>query len=540
MRVSNIQNNNTQFKSHSYKIQPKSEKLIIQTDNNPYLGDKPYIVTSDYPDKEVEMNQDNRNFYQSVPIKNKDLSYHIIYKDTGAIDTKNGEDYKVDTDFLQQKASFYLRKKHNQPIIHAIKSGTAKGKLITKDKIGLSDNSFINSLKEPTILLTKKFHHNLSNPNIVGIIYTSDDAGSFSHIATQLRTRTDACGTVFDNKIVSNLKKFEGQNIELQLKDNFIKFNKIENTKGARKYPNIEVPELEYSDKILTSKEYTPNLVGAKALNLAKLERLSKDKKINAIIPKSIALPFGYIDNLLKQENEQPFYENKNSQNQIDNILETMKENNINTDKIMVRSSFNGEDLPNYSAAGIYNSFSVNMSSDTDELTNKEFLFYSIQMVAESKNWDNAVISRKRYNIPDEKIQPTVLLQEQVDEDYKFTLYTDDKNGNLKIDLFSDENWNNEETTQPHVFTYNKKDKTLKYNSIQMNDSSVTFDEKMNIIDSDPIKNDLSNNKKLFKVLKSIIKDALVIEKEFKAPQDIEGGIKGNQTYIWQTRNIVD
>ena len=73
-----------------------------------------------------------------------------------------------------------------------------------------------------------------------------------------------------------------------------------------------------------------------------------------------------------------------------------------------------------------------------------------------------------------------------------------------------------------------------------MNDSSVTFDENMNIIDSDPIKNDLSNNKKLFKVLKSIIKDALVIEKEFKAPQDIEGGIKGNQTYIWQTRNIVD
>ncbi len=339
---------------------------------------------------------------------------------------------------------------------------------------------------------------------------------------------------------VSNLKKFEGQNIELELKDNFIKFNKIENTKGARKYPNIEVPELEYSDKILTSKEYTPNLVGAKALNLAKLERLSKDKKINAIIPKSIALPSGYIDNLLKQENEQPFYENKNSQNQIDNILDTMRENNINTDKIMVRSSFNGEDLPNYSAAGIYNSFSVNMNSDTDELTNKEFLFYSIQMVAESKNWDNAVISRKRYNIPDEKIQPTVLLQEQIDEDYKFTLYTDDKNGNLKIDLFSDENWDNEETTQPHVFTYNKKDKTLKYNSIQMNDSSVTFDENMNIIDSDPIKNDLSSNKKLFKVLKSIIKDALVIEKEFKAPQDIEGGIKGNQTYIWQTRNIVD
>ena len=72
-----------------------------------------------------------------------------------------------------------------------------------------------------------------------------------------------------------------------------------------------------------------------------------------------------------------------------------------------------------------------------------------------------------------------------------------------------------------------------------MENSAVTFDENMNIIDSEPIKNDLSKNKKLFKQLNKLVKNALVIEKEFGAPQDIEGGIKDNDLYVWQTRNIV-
>ena len=61
----------------------------------------------------------------------------------------------------------------------------------------------------------------------------------------------------------------------------------------------------------------------------------------------------------------------------------------------------------------------------------------------------------------------------------------------------------------------------------------------MKIINSEPIKNDLSGNKKLFEQLNKLVKNALVIEKEFGAPQDIEGGIKDNDLYIWQTRNIV-
>lgn len=45
--------------------------------------------------------------------------------------------------------------------------------------------------------------------------------------------------------------------------------------------------------------------------------------------------------------------------------------------------------------------------------------------------------------------------------------------------------------------------------------------------------------KKVWDVVKNLVKNALVLEKEFGKPQDIEGGIKNGQLYFWQARNIV-
>ena len=72
-----------------------------------------------------------------------------------------------------------------------------------------------------------------------------------------------------------------------------------------------------------------------------------------------------------------------------------------------------------------------------------------------------------------------------------------------------------------------------------MTDSFVTYDENENMIDITPIEEDLSGNEKLFEQLRRVVKNALVIEKEFGAPQDIEGGIKDGKIYFWQSRNIV-
>lgn len=540
MRISYLnQHNKINFDAHTYKIKPKNDEVTIQTDNEPYLGNSPYIVSPNFykwdSNKKI-MKQNGKYFTQTIPITSNTINYHIEYNDSGKIDNNNGKDYEIDCKQMQQKASLYLRKLHNQPIIHAIKSGKATGKLLHQEDVNINNSDCLNNIKEPTILISKKFHTDISNPNIVGIIYTSDDSGSFTHLSTQLRTRTDVCGAIYNPKVIEKLEKLNGKNIELELKDNYIKFNETNKTYSPKQYKKINVPQQKDCDKILTSDEYNSDIIGAKAVNLKRLEELSKSGKIHSTIPKSIALPNKYIEKLFTDNNDE-FYNDENSKDNMNEILSKMDEQKINSNPFMVRSSFNGEDLPNYSAAGIYKSTCA--YKDIDSEFTRETLYDAIQTIADSKMSKDAISSRKRHKISDNDIKTGIIIQNRIDEDYKFTIYTDDNNNNLKIDLYSDDAWYNEEATQPHVFTYNKDTKELKYNSIQMGDMSVTFDEDMNIIDSDKIKNDLSNNKKLFKQLHNIIDDALTIEQEFGTPQDIEGGIKGDNTYIWQTRNIV-
>ena len=540
MRISYLnQYNQINFDAHTYKIRPKNDEVTIQTDNEPYLGDSPYLISPNFYEWDTNkksMKKEGKYFTQNIPITSNIINYHIEYDDSGKIDNKNGKDYEINCKKMQQNASLYLRKLHNQPIIHAIKSGKATGKLLHQENIGLNNSDFINNINEPTILLAKKFHTNMSNPNIVGIIYTSDDSGSFTHLSTQLRTRTDVCGAIYNPKIIEKLEKLNGKNIELELKDNYIKFNETNKTYSPKQYKKINVPQQKNCDKILTSNEYNSDIIGAKAVNLKRLEELSKSKKIHSIIPKSIALPNNYIEKLFTENNDK-IYNDENSKNNMNEILSKMKEQKINSNPFMVRSSFNGEDLPNYSAAGIYSSTCVYKNIEPEDT--REGLYYAIETVADSKMSKDAIASRKRHKIPDNDIKTGIIIQDFIDEDYKFTIYTDDDNHNLKIDLYSDNAWFYENAIQPHIFTYNKDTKKLQYDAIQMDNISVTFDEDMNIINSDKIENNLSNNKKLFKQLHNIIDDALTIEQEFGVPQDIEGGIKDDNTYIWQTRNIV-
>ena len=63
------------------------------------------------------------------------------------------------------------------------------------------------------------------------------------------------------------------------------------------------------------------------------------------------------------------------------------------------------------------------------------------------------------------------------------------------------------------------------------------FDEDYNLIDKKVTGK--HKIKEIWAELEKLVKNALIIEKEFGKPQDIEGGIKDKQVYLWQTRNIV-
>jgi len=196
----------------------------------------------------------------------------------------------------------------------------------------------------------------------------------------------------------------------------------------------------------------------------------------------------------------------------------------------MVRSSYNGEDVKDYSAAGLYSSY---------ESMNNDYLNEIIKLVWESKWNPMAYYSRLEHGIDHEKIRPTVIVQDYVDADYTFTLYTKDpeKDDSLLIEM------NTKKSIDPYIIRYNRKDDTVNVESIARYGRKIKLDENQKIIHADPINDPVKKDEKEWMpLLKKICHAALEVEQEFKAPQDIEGGIKFEdgkpQIYFWQTRDI--
>lgn len=524
MRVSGLNMHQPIFKAHSYEVEHKNTRVAIQTDNEKNLGNEPYLVSQHSWGKDEEKMRKEGDLYSAtVYTVSPDFRYHILYKDTGNIDLKDGEDYRINPRKMLQRVAHDSRIMHRQPTIFTIKEGKTVGKIVyDNDGYGVFSEKSLN-VDEPTIIITPAFEHDAGNPNIVGIIFTAYDCGAFSHITTQLRQQTNVCGAVFEPNVIEKLISLNGKNVELEIKDGAINFKETNEIGRPMVYPKIDVPKLKPCNKVLTSKEYISDIIGAKAVNLRRLEELKEQGKIDAVIPESIALSHGYIQEILEEI----------SQEKMDNLCKMLFDNGIVKDKkdqVMVRSAFNGEDLPNYSAAGIYRT----TVGDTDDI---EHFYRAIRSVAKSKWDDNAIFSREMYNIPEDNIQFGVLLQRRIRPDYKFTLYTDDEKDNLKIDLST--RYFFDKTVNPNTFTYNKKTGELTYDSIQLENPVGIFNENQELESIEPVTNDLSDNKELFEQIRKVAENALVVEKEFGHPQDIEGGIKGDEIYFWQSRNIV-
>ena len=535
--------NQISFKAHTYKVSPKVPLITIQTDNKPYMGDEPHVVSSCFEPyaKSTKMVKDGRSFYCDLFAFGDKVKYHLDYQDTHRKDKNDGKDYEINCRQLVNTSNLFLSRLHHRPLVHSIKPGKTVGKLkFAEIKSEDEAKELYKSIKQPTILVTNSLAGIIpDNPNLVGVICTEHDFPAFSHYSTQLRSNFDVCASVLDPKIIRDMRKFEGRNFELSVKDDKIMYNPTIRQAKQREYPAISVPKLKYCDKILNSKDYTPDVIGAKAVNLRKLEVLKEQGKIDVIIPKSVALPYGFIEKFLADNPVQhSFYNDKYCKTKTDELKRVLSENGIDSDVLMVRSAFNGEDLENFSAAGLYLTRPV---SKTRGEYPDSFVYDAVKAVADSKNSTTTRQILSKYKINSDDIKPGIILQNGIIPDYKFTFYTDDGEGNIKIDLISGDSTNFEEgKVLPHVFTYNKNTGKLNYNSIQLGTGSVTFDEKMKILSYSPIEENLSDNKELSAQLKKLAENVMAIEQAFGAPQDIEGGIKDGQIYLWQSRNIVN
>ena len=529
------------FEAISYKIRPfQPTKFYVQADSNPALGDASSLV-SKFPwgTETFEMQTDNKgNQYVELfsPFETMaiyPLDYYLRYN-TGKVDSNEGKNYHVDSANLVRKAAITARAQHRQPSYMPLKTGTTVGKILFIDG-NVYDSG--NEINEPTILVCQRHDCHLVNPNIVGIIITLDGNDRASHHPLQLRSGLNACALVLEPDTVNKLKELNGKNVELTCGNEQIAFRETDKIGKPMDTKFVDVPMLDYCDKILTSKDCTLNIIGTKAVNLRRMEELYEQGKIDAKIPKFIALPSGFLEPFMMDKFEQLGKTFKNvftemiENGTMTRIIKKMKENGVNTETVMIRSCFNTEDSKKYSAEGTYKSFQVD--------NNSRALSDRILKVANSKFYNDAKYFQSINHIPEEAVQPGVIIQNRIPPDYKLRIYTDDGHDNVRINVFSGELAVHSDAFHPHIFRYNKKTGELTYDSIQMTESFVTYDENENMIDITPIEEDLSGNEKLFEQLKRAVKNALIIEKEFGAPQDIEGGIKDDDIYFWQSKNIV-
>ena len=257
------------------------------------------------------------------------------------------------------------------------------------------------------------------------------------------------------------------------------------------------------------------------------MNNLVKEGKLQDVfIPNAFVLPHVYLEKVEKLIQEDP--KNRWQNNEIAQEINNYAKNIITSPFIMVRSAFNGEDLEGYSAAGLYDSFAQN----SDDLN-----LGVIYDVMKSKNKSIAIKSRKHHNIPDDLIKPSVIIQDGINADYSFTAYTEspfDKNKVL-IEMFINEDRFCKPI--PYQISYNKLTKELKVEQEHSRYEEYLYDENYKLLDKKVKRpKDIDT---ILDVIKNLVKNALVLEKEFEKPQDIEGGIKNGQLYFWQTRNIV-
>lgn len=541
---------NPAFKAHFYNCRLENENLHLKsiiTDNNPNLGNKPEIIITDgfgYEKYHVVDVEDAKPIKMRKTKKGNFIAkahdflseYKIFYKDTGLTDDNNGKNYdfsKKTFDKFTKQAVIASKKAHNHPLTSIISAGEVSGKLVVCDDISKLPPNF--DKETPTILMSRhsKDYNPFSIPkNVVGIILENGSAGALYHLNSELRNMFDAVAITYDEKEIQKLETLNNQFINFSTLNKKIHFKKTDKPKSAVKntLPKIEIPKMRYIDTLVESKDYELNTVGPKAYRLKIMEELASKGVLKDVkIPKSFAVTHGFIDKMFEPiKGTEELYPPSDSP-QIEEIKNKIKQLDINGDWLMFRSSFNGEDVANYSAAGLYRS----LDGDIDSLE------YYLTDVILSKNSHKATASRKLYGIPDEAIKPTVIIQELIMPDYGFTIYTKDSTENDDILTINMNTKQTSESKDPYIIQYNKKNKELKVIAFERDTEYLKFDEQGNIIASSYGEDKLLKSwDNMRPILQKVVDNALALEEHFGYAQDIEGGIKGNQIYFWQTRNI--
>lgn len=565
------------YKDEEAVIDPRCAKLygIDPNYKAKWVGDKMWLT---------EMRIENNGYRGSLGCATlvDKINYAVYYEDTKKWDNNGGLGYRVDPVKLINKAVLFDKQEHGKSLLRIIRSGGAKGKVVCEKAL----TKLLEKLpktNEPVIAVVEDFNIKGEDElgyipsNVKGVIFTKTAEKTLGHVAADVRNVVDASAIILDEKMIEELQNMEGRFIAVDVSKKGLQWHPIAKTEiepSIAVRPVIQIPKIRTTDKLLASAEYESEIVGPKAFNLKRLEEMKQKGRLKNIeIPRSFAIPCGVYDKALAA-NPKIATNIEEKASEIDKMSDSIEitrglkslsslifayinpehlsiPNSIQQEimefkdkvglgtKVMVRSAFNGEDAKGYSAAGLYSSHYCSRS-------NEESFFEDIMRVWRSKWNYRAYMSRKGNNISHDSIKPTVIVQDYVPADYGFTIYTkspeDSKCNKLLIEM------NPKISIEPYIIKYDRDTHEVEVESIARRGRKITLDEDMNVVDAEPINDPIKTDLERWKSkLKKVCEAALEVEKEFGAPQDIEGGIKftndgdvdTSQIYFWQAREQV-
>lgn len=448
----------------------------------------------------------------------------------------NSEETEIDKLALSKILNTYHKLSIGKPTEQIVSQGSAKGQLVT-------DLNNIPSDK-PVILMIDKLEDDIAahkiisvlENNIKGIIINNCYIGDLTHALSLAKKYFDVLSVVFDDKKYNELKSLAGENLAISNESGELKYSKIDKLPelAELKPPTPKIPILDEETKLLDFSELTKKNSGEKAYRLGVMQRLVKEGYLQDIeVPPGFVIPLGYINKIYEYINE-PDDELERERRIIINhplnqeLERVCRSYGMEEGRIILRSAFNAEDLPDYPTAGIYGSYDISHYED---------LVREIDDIVTSKDSRAATNSRKRYGLEDAAIQPTVIVQKRIIPDYNFTLYTDSYDGKLKIEAYS---YSEGAPGFPNVITYDKENKELKLESQPYTWGHYVIKDTGEVVEQ-YLKEDklVEDWESLIEPFKIVVKNALKLEKYFGKPQDIEGGIKNGKVFFWQTRDIV-
>jgi hypothetical protein len=535
----NSLNSAVNFQSNFYTVNKRGNYFNIRkisTDNEENLGKEPVLQTN-YLDEDIELPMTYDGKYYTADFKYDINKYRIYYKDTGKYE-KEGKEQVINPLYYTKIATREDRKYNDLPSEQAFAKGKTEGKVFVNTSDIPENIPAILILDEITDeeMLVLDIPH-----NVKGIITSSCNFGVLSHCANLTRNRISAISIIWDEDKFNDLKKQKGKYIAIDNNDGILKYDNVKQSRLSNENitPSLHIipPKLENVEHLLDYDELTPQNCGNKGYRIGVMQKLIKNGELKNInLPKGFIIPEGYINNYknyIDTEDEEEW------KNRILNGIYTqdtenkIKELNLPRQNLIIRSNFNTEDLSSFSSAGIYESKPAGTFGSIIDEAVFDVINYSLN---ESKLAEKV---HEKYGIKNKDIQPSVIIQEKIRPDYNFTVYSDDGNNNILIEM-SDYKLGYL-GTNPALIKYNKKTKELSVAKKQSPLAEYMLDESGKITDQNHPQDKISENWEDLKPLLNIVTDgALTLEKYFNHPQDIEGGIgQDGKVYFWQTRDIV-